>query len=273
MKVLIIGANSILSKAIIRQHSHDEVNVLYHTRPSELVSVNYPVSQLKEIRRDYDRVYILSAVISNNINDSESLFEVNIKLVQEICERFVDSKIIYFSSVAVYDGISGGTINEKTKPCPESVYGISKLWAEKIIAQHPKYSILRISSMFGEEMKNTTFLPKIIDDALNKKEITILGNGGRTQNYIDAQDVALLAKKLGDLPENRTQLAIGEKNYSNLETAQIIKEFTGCEITFSGEDFSRSLEYSQDTFPYSEYNFTSFEEGLKQLIEWKRRQS
>lgn len=272
MKILIAGANSILTKAILYQHTADEVDVLYHSQPLREASNNHPISNYKDLNDDYDLVFIVSASITNDMNQTSTLFDVNVNLIKDLSKHFSNSKLIYFSTVAIYDGLEAGNITEKTKPSPESVYGISKLWGEKIVQEHSRFAIIRISSMFGIGMKETTFLPRIIEDALSKNKISLLGDGSRKQNYIHANDVAVLAKKMALETENRIQLAIASENYSNAQVAEIIKEFTGCEIVYQGSDNSRSLEYQQNTIPYSDFNLTLMKEGIKELIEWKRKQ-
>lgn len=272
MKVLIAGANSILTKAILHQHTADVVDVLYHSQPLKEASNNYPLLNYKNLNADYDFVYIVSASISNDINQSNTLFDVNVNLIKDLSNHFSNSKLIYFSTIAVYDGLEAGSITEETKPSPESVYGISKLWGEKIVQAHSRFAIIRISSMFGAGMKETTFLPKIVEDAFLKNKISLAGNGSRKQNYIHANDVAVLAKKMALETENRIQLAIASENYSNAQVAEFIKEFTDCEIVYQGLDNSRSVEYQQNTIPYSDFNLTSMKEGIKELIEWKRKQ-
>lgn len=272
MKVLIVGANSILSKQLILQHSGDEVDVLYNSEPSDLAARNFQLSDLGKLTPDYNIVYIVSAMISNNADEINSLYEVNVKLVKTICDRFINSKIIYFSSVSVYDAIETGIIDSNTLPSPQSSYGISKLWGEKVVEQHPQYAIIRISSMYGKGMKETTFLPKIIESALTENQITILGEGTRKQNYIHVKDVASLAKKAATQNENLILLAISPTNYSNAEVAQLIKEITNCRIHYKGEDPSRSLEYKQSGNPLYQHTFTTLKQGIKELLEWKSKQ-
>ncbi|NGM63432.1 NAD(P)-dependent oxidoreductase [Sphingobacterium sp. SGG-5] len=272
MKILVVGTNSILSRAILRQHPSDEVDGLYHSIPSVWFVNQFSLSALEKLEDVYDVVYIVSAWISDDLSDSQKLFNVNIELVRRLCNQFSNAKIVYFSTVAVYDGLSDTTIDETTPVSPSSIYGISKLWAEKVVSEHKKFIIVRVSSMYGIGMKNETFLPRIIDDALSDKKIRLVGNGARKQNYICVNDIAVLAKKLALLDENKIQLAIAEENYSNAQVAEMIQKETGCEIIYEGVDSARSVEYKQDTFPYSEYNLTHLEQGIKELIAWKKRQ-
>jgi nucleoside-diphosphate-sugar epimerase len=272
MKVLIVGAHSILSKRLILEHPNDEINVLYHSKPFDQQVENFPVSNINHLNVDYDIVYVVSAIITNDISKNNELYDVNIKLIKSICSKFIHSKIIFFSSVAVYDAIEFGIIDEKTKPSPQSIYGISKLWGEKIVEQHSKYGIIRISSMYDEEMKETTFLPKIIESAIKENNITLLGDGTRIQNYIHAKDVASLARKSALCTENLIIMGISPKNYSNKEVAQIIQKITNCTIDFKGEDLSRSVEYKRSKHFLYQQTFTPLEQGIKELIQWKTKQ-
>ncbi|MEA1849624.1 NAD(P)-dependent oxidoreductase [Chryseobacterium sp. MHB01] len=270
-KVLIFGANSLLTAHLLKQHSEDHVSIVYHSQPSRLTDKNHPLSDFKKIDQNQDVVYILSALISNDPEQLDNILNINILLIKNITEHFANSKIVYFSSVAIYDGIHSGTINNGTTPSPSSLYGLSKLFAEKIVEKCSKYAILRISSIYGLSMKENTFLPKIVISAIENNKIELLGKGDRKQNYIHAEDVARLAKKLSLENKNKIILAISPDNYTNLEIADFIKELTGCEITFHGKDFSRSIEYFENDLSVSSHAFIPIKQGLKELIEWKRK--
>ncbi|WP_312767458.1 NAD(P)-dependent oxidoreductase [Epilithonimonas sp.] len=271
-KILIFGANSILTTYLLKQHSEDDVTIVYHSKPLQSVKKNYHISDVKKIDPNQDVVYIVSALISNDIEELENIIDVNIILIKNITEHFTSSKFIYFSSVAVYDGIKNGTIDNSTAPCPSSLYGISKLFAEKIIENCTRYAILRISSMYGPHMKESTFLPKVILSAIEKQEITLLGNGERKQNYIHAKDVAFLAKRASLENQNKIILAISPENHTNLEIAGFIRNLTNCKIVLKGTDQSRSIEYYENDPCLSNHDFVSMKQGLKELIEWKTKQ-
>ncbi|MFN4363293.1 NAD-dependent epimerase/dehydratase family protein [Chryseobacterium hispalense] len=270
-KVLIFGANSLLTGHLLKQHPEDNVSIVYHSKPSRLTDKNYPLSDLKKIDPNQDIVYVLSALISNNPEQLDNILNTNILLIKNITEHFANSKIVYFSSVAVYDGIQNGIIDHATTPSPSSFYGLSKLFGEKIVERCPKYAILRISSVYGLSMKENTFLPKIVTAAIEDNKIDLLGKGDRKQNYIHAEDVARLAKKLSLEDKNKIILAVSPNNYTNLEIAEFIKELTGCKITFHSKDFSRSIEYFENDLSVSSHVFIPIKQGLKELIEWKRK--
>ena len=67
--------------------------------------------------------------------------------------------------------------------------------------------------------------------------------------------------------------ALSKENYTNKQIAEIIQSVTDCSIEYSGEDNTRSVSYTQEIIPYNEYNNTSIENGIKELIEWIEKQS
>jgi len=94
-KALVIGANSFLGKAIIRRlHPSTEVSGVYHQNADNLVPEirNIPVSQLAQLKDEYDVVFIISAYIpGKNESDEQAeklLQQVNVDLPAQICAQF-----------------------------------------------------------------------------------------------------------------------------------------------------------------------------------------
>jgi UDP-glucose 4-epimerase len=270
-QILIAGVNSFLSKAIHQQHLADVVDGLYYTQPNPNFCKNYSIDNLETIQNSYDIIYIVSAFISNDLNQLDTLLQMNVVDINRICAKFKESRIIFCSSIAVFDAINNGVINDNTIPAAASIYGLTKLMGEQIIVKHPNYGILRISSMYGVGMKSTTFLPKIVAHALELNKITLLGTGARYQNYVHVKDVASLAKKLGEQSKNQTIFAIHPQNYSNKEIAAIVQEQTGCDLQYTGEDHTRSITYHTENDLVNQHVFVDFKQGIDALIQWKRK--
>ncbi|WP_334125082.1 SDR family oxidoreductase [Empedobacter brevis] len=271
-KVLVIGANSFLSNAIAKEYSYNNIDAIYYSAPSSDFNKNYSINDLEKITEHYDIVFIVSSFISNDLSSIDKILDINVRDLNRIVQKFIKSRIIFCSSVSVYDAIESGVIDDLTKASPISIYGTSKLFGENIIKQHFNYGIIRISSMYGVGMKNITFLPKIIDNAITKKVIDLIGDGSRKQNYIHVKDVAQIAKKLGEKDfENKTVLAVNPYNYSNIEVAGNIKSITNCDIIFTGNDKTRSVDYETKNELVIHHDFIGLKEGLKELVEWKKR--
>ncbi|MBN8855500.1 MAG: hypothetical protein BGO55_27805 [Sphingobacteriales bacterium 50-39] len=278
---LVVGANSILARQLIDLLlSKDQLVIgVYHQHRSNLVEgIDYYGSdQLDEIKEVFDKVFIISAFIPDRTHAkgtalSRSLFDVNVALINSICEKFPEARIIYTSSVSVY-GADGGVKDERSDCNPATEYGISKLWGEKLVSDHDRYAIVRISSMYGIGMKETTFIPFAINSALKKNAIDLLGDGSRAQNYIQVRDVAKCLYLASETKENEVSLATAMGSVTNLQLASIIRGITGCSINFKGEDATPSSYYNNERTR----SFTGFlpdielATGIKELIEWKRK--
>lgn len=274
-RYLIVGANSFLSKSIIEGiGSKHYVAGLYHVnRNNFLDSVEYyHISKLNDLPDNFDTIFLISAYIPIANTDVDRLNDVNIQLVARVCEKFKNSKIVYASSVSIY-GNARGVLAEASLSENPSLYGISKLKAEDIVNKQGAYSIIRISSMYGEGMNLTTFIPKIIESAINNKCIKILGTGTRLQNYIHVSDVAKIFIKASQQERNDTYLAVAEASFTNLEIANNVKALTGAEIVFEGKDDSHSFQYDA-THTYKELGFkptVTIGEGLLNLLKWQQK--
>lgn len=281
-KILIIGINSFLAKNLYKLFSEEgeEVWGVYHKNIDEdikhikLVSVDEITNLEPEL---FKYVFIISAFVpyTNSSDTTSKLVEANVLLVDKIVRHFKHNKIIYCSSVSLYENVKDEIITEDTVVKMQSPYAISKYWGEQIImSQAPNYSIVRMSSIYGIGMNQSTFIPKIIDNALQQKNITLFGDGSRKQNYIYVKDAANILKASALTSDNTIYLGVSEKSVSNIEVAQIVNKFIPCEIKFLGEDNSASYSYDNrktNLILPSDFKFTALEIGLQKVIEWRKK--
>jgi UDP-glucose 4-epimerase len=271
-KILVIGVNSFLSKELVQlfKNKHSVVG-LYNKNKNNLDAdiLNIPISKINSLKDEFDVVYFISAYVpSNNEVSQHKLYTVNVQFLNKCLMQFKNSKFIFVSTVSVY-----GTI---TKPITESsainnpsAYGISKLWAEKLVMQNNNNAVLRCSSIFGKGMKQNTFLPLIINQAIKNNSINILGNGKRKQNYIFVNDAAKMLYLIFTKKEKGVFLGVDSTEYSNIAIARIIKKYLpSVKINFVGQDFSASVKYNASN-TYSKLGFafkSAFENNLKSLL-------
>lgn len=268
-EILIVGINNFLGKAIYRLTQNQySITGVYNTNKEnipanvELIHVDL-ITELKD--RDFKQIYLISSYVpKDNLSaDDQKLVETNIVLPKIISSLFPDSRIIFCSSVSVLES-----------PDQISKYALSKLWGERLIETHASYGIIRISSMYGVGMKRVTFIPKIIENAIANRNITLLGDGQRMQNYINVDDVANIAVKLANRSENITLLAASDRSYTNKEIAQMILEIIPGQLKFTGTDNSTSKLYNIDEVyeKLGEIAFKPIKDGLRELIEWIKKQ-
>ena len=207
---------------------------------------------------DWYRSLMISAFIPNTkiaYNYNQDLFNVNVEFVNKIVQHFKDSRLIFASSVSVYNN-AGDVIKENSALNPSSSYAVSKLWGEIIVKQVNSYSIFRISSLIGKGVKGETFVPMIINQSIQKKSITLFGSGERKQNYINYSDVAQLFISAAHLNNNSTYLAVNPYSFSNIEVAEKVKSlFPAVNINYLGKDSTESFIYDGSK-TFAELNFT-----------------
>ena len=103
-----------------------------------------------------------------------------------------------------------------------------------------------------------------------------MGDGARRQNYINVDDVAESLIKSGERSFNRIFLSVSENSHSNAEIAAIIKKYLpDTIIEHQGTDNSLSYLYDSElTRKVLGWNCKiETEAGIKQLIEWIRKES
>lgn len=263
-RILITGASGFLGASLKNLLENQGIKVSSFTR-------NAPVWPDVE---NIQSVFHVAARVAYGLDDSPALYEDNVVLTRNVCQRFPEAKINFASSVSVFGMGKGKVISENTDVNCNTPYPLSKLWAEAYIKQHFAWSITRFSSIYGPGMQETTFIPRVVHQALTKGEIVIWGNGQRKQNYIHVADAAGLMVLANQAPENGIFLGVGEQEYSNAQVAEIVAGITGTKVKFQGEDPSPSVHYSNEKTK-AVLNWKpaiTFETGLAQYIEWKKRQ-
>jgi len=202
-----------------------------------------------------------------------ALFHGNIAFTENVIEQ-INAKRFVFASTASIAGFQAQVIDESSCMYPPNNYAISKLWAEELVRRKPSHAIVRFSSIYGEGMRENTIIPNYVNQALGKGEIEVWGTGSRKQNYIHVSDAAQLMLDAAISSENGIYLGVDVHEYTNLELAEIIASKTCATIKFVNSDSSLSASYD-NTKTRAMLNWKpaiSFEAGIGQYIEWKKRQ-
>ncbi|MDT0556045.1 NAD-dependent epimerase/dehydratase family protein [Patiriisocius hiemis] len=277
---LVIGANSFLGSHLIKTlyDQSESVEGVYHVKKDRLHTkvTHHAVASLHNLPDTYRTVYLVSACIPEDMNIvySEAIHNVNVHLVQKVCSYFKRAKIVFVSSVSVYDP-STLILNESSSLQFNTGYAISKIWAETIVKNHKNFAIVRFSSLYGEGMKLTTFLPNIIKSAITNKRITLYGDGSRAQNYLHVLDAVSYLIASGKQLTSNLYLGVASTSVSNLEAAkQVALFFDNISIQFEGKDISPSYIYNNNKTVQS-LNIEQtvpFKKGIASLVTWIKKQ-
>lgn len=279
-KIIITGINGFLGNRLkellskefevfgidIKESSDGEIKVCAST-------------DLANITFEPDYIVLCHAAVSSGTISlaTDLLFQVNVKLTEQIIIKFPNAKIIFISTASIYQ-MDGKLITEDTADSPKNDYSISKYWAEKVVLKSKRATVIRLSSLFGINMKENTIIPNYVNHALKNNKIEVWGEGKRQQNYILVDDVCMLIKQTianHDVVVDKILLAVSNKEYSNLELAKIVANETKAIIGFINQDDSISFHYNnKKTQNLLNWSATSeFSKEIAKYITWKQKQS
>ena len=274
-RILIIGGGGFLGKTLCK---------IFHVDGAAVFSLDdrnidqedweqYPAKDLDTLADDFDLVYLLAAHIPYGAMNtfSPTLIQTNVDLSLRVAQRFQGARVIYASSVSVYGTPLWLPMTEEHPYNRPSAYALSKLAGEVAVAAHPDQVTLRFSSLYGAGMTARSFLPLIIEQARLKGEITLFGDGSRTQDFLHVNDAARLLMAAGQGKGTGIYNAVNGHATSNLEAAEIVAGLCpGGKIVFKGEDTTPSTAYSTEHwhahFPMIE--MTDLATGLREMMNY-----
>lgn len=162
---------------------------------------------IAEFTRDLDVLYHLAA----ELNQPSKMHATNVHGTQAIVDALPKkTKLVFLSSVGIFDFRQGITIQEDSPFHPQNEYEKSKLAAEEIIRNEAelKWIILRPSIILGQKMKSG-LLQQLI--RLYQKKLRLKLGSAVMANFVLATDVVNALLMLGT-----DKKAIGQEyNFSN----------------------------------------------------------
>ena len=129
-------------------------------------------------------------------------FEDNVTGLQKtlnFCKLKNIKKFIFASSASVYGDTKNKKVSENMNLSPLHYYAFSKYIGEEIIKRYCKlneinFYILRLFNIYG--VKSNAVVAKFIAQYLQKKPITIYGNGKQSRDFVHVNDLIDIINKL-----------------------------------------------------------------------------
>ncbi len=182
-------------------------------------------------------IHLASRLASNEETEDLSVLFDNLRIIEsvvEIARLMKPKKIINFSSIAVYpneDGLYDETSEIRTSANTDCLYGLSKFCSENILdfmlrKEDVIISHLRISQVFGKDMRKDRIIPVMLDELERKNTITVFGEGERISNFIELDKVLKVTKLLVKI-DRKGIFNIGGENLSYLDLANRLIEKYG----------------------------------------------
>lgn len=181
MNIAITGATGFLGKHLIEELRIKNLNYsILDRKKHDLLKPE----TLKDLIIGRDIVIHLAGI---NIGPYNKILNINVLgtlgLLDAMIKYSPNSKIIFASTFQVY--------------VPQSLYGLSKKFAEDIIKYYVfmykiKASILRLTNIYGPGCKPfyNSVIATFIDQIKQNTPILIYGNGNRKRDYLYVRDVA-----------------------------------------------------------------------------------
>jgi UDP-glucose 4-epimerase len=255
-KILVTGSNGFLAKWLIKLLATKD-NIIYGFDILEIdqknkLAIEKTYNEIKTLfdeHQEFDIIFHLAAFIPYGQENIPNInfVKTNIELTNNLALKYLKARFILASSVSVYGYPLTIPIKINNPINNPNLYGLSKLASEAIVRNLDNYAIIRFSSIIGPGMKTVSFIPKIIKDAKEKREITLQGRGERKQDYIDVRDAAILCEIIGSNNQNLILLGVSGISYSNIEVVSIVKKIVESNIKFIGEDTNPSFTYDIET--------------------------
>jgi nucleoside-diphosphate-sugar epimerase len=136
--------------------------------------------------------HLAAAHLQQAVPESE-YWDVNVHslpMLLEVCQEAGVTRFVHTSSVGVYGDVGSAPATEVTSPCPQSIYGETKLAGENAVLafgrQHPlKVVVLRPAWVYGPGCPRTAKLVR----ALRERRFLMIGKGQNLRHPIYIEDM------------------------------------------------------------------------------------
>jgi len=294
MNILITGATGFIGRNLLRAF---ESNSIYKDYEIILLTSKEIVGYKCVIHNDYtfskedfnkiginkiDIVIHLGAFTPKDSLNANRVKEsiANIVNTEYLLENLpaIPKKIIYTSTIDVYGTVTG-LITEEVLTLPNSLYGQSKLFTEKMLEIWAKENnvilqILRIGHIYGEgEEAYKKILPITINMVLQNKSPIIYTNGKEKRSFLYINDCCNMLIRSIDLDEYVGPINVASnRSISMLELVNLVIKVSGKIIkpTVKNENIdTKDFIFNNDKMvKYLGEEHTSLKEGIIKEYEY-----
>jgi len=202
MKIIVTGGTgfigSILLKELVSIYSKESITVISSKPIDGFNCILYAKNQLNLVEKNIecDVLIHVGAYTPKSGADANIIEKCNSNIIftQNLLEAFAScKKIINISTLDVY--ANNGIINEKSEIDPISLYGMSKLYCERMINIYAATKdisalTLRIGHVYGPgEEVYKKILPLTMKKIIAGGPVEIWGDGSDLRSFIHVRDV------------------------------------------------------------------------------------
>jgi UDP-glucose 4-epimerase len=249
-------------------------------------------SHVEEAVRGVDVIFHEAAFVSvpQSMDEPQTCFDVNISgtsLLFDAARRAGIRRVVVASSAAVYGESDALPLVEETPLQPKSPYAVSKrvdeMYAELFTVTFGfEVVALRYFNVYGPRQRPDSMyaaaVPIFARRLLDKKPVTVFGDGGQTRDLINVRDVVranLLASEHPDAPGKIFNICTGVETRL-LDLLNVMYELIpdSPSHTFAAPrhgDIYRSVGSPQKASDVMGFRpEVSLADGLKEVVDWMR---
>ncbi|CAI3796577.1 NAD-dependent epimerase/dehydratase family protein [Rheinheimera sp. MM224] len=247
MRVIISGITGVVGRNLGIELGSNGWSVfgLSRSQTSLFESLSLDLADANEVDRVITKipksdVFIHCAALINSDSSLVDLIQANVIGTLNALKLAREANVKYFiniSSSAVLGPILYLPVDELHESNPQSPYAFSKYFGELALAferenfkqvSQPEITSFRIPSPVGIGMPQRSILPIMLSQAMRKNPLTISGDSGRKQNFLDIRDIANAVMGVCEITGVEPVYNIaGGRSYSNAELARLINKVTG----------------------------------------------
>jgi dTDP-4-dehydrorhamnose reductase len=293
-KILIIGASGLVG-SVIANHASKNYDLYLVNNTNNFSLQNFPVSNIDltknlpdliDIINEYKPDFVVNTVAYPNVDFCETnpqmanfLHVETTRNISKACS-YIGSKIIYFSTDAVFDGKSSRKYTETDLPNPINHYGTTKLNAEKILLENNLNTVLRTTVIYGWHNKSR-FTNWVLNSLNKSQQVTAFTDQCNTPTLVD--DIAKIILNIFSKEKTGLYHMVGPSCLSRYEFAlKLAKKFNLEENLIIPTSFNdkkqMALRPSNGCLDNSkleneiDFKFTDIDRGIEFIYEQSKRE-
>jgi|GEM_PF-3913307 Nucleoside-diphosphate-sugar epimerases len=254
MRILFTGSTGFLGKNFLdyvtKQADKDKIEIIPLLTSKEengISSYNFKRAEIS----DFD-ILVHAGAFSPKKREDLNDVQNNIKSIantQYLLENLpkIPKKIIFISSISVYNANYEGIIDENTVTDADSLYGLSKLMSERVIIEYARknnvpYQILRLGVIYGNNIIYNGVIPTVIKNIVNDRALKVYNGGQEYKNFIHVHDCCrVMFKALTQQVKDPIINVVSEKSIQIIVLIKKLISDSGKEIFIENSPLDRNI--------------------------------
>lgn len=246
MKIAITGATGFLGKYLVSYLEQLSYDIVVLALPEERAGALFS-DQVKVFETDYSTESLCEGIDDINCiihlaaqtlqRDSDpfrvsTFLPVNLGITENIMVAAKDrgiNQIVQMSSNSVYSSSNQLPFHEFQNPVPATIYGVSKLYSEKLgeyFASKTRMNIvsLRLARLFGYGERDSVVFTRFMKLAIARRNLQILGQGQTKIEFLYVKDaVRAIERALNERINGVFNVGSG-RQWTVLDIAKMVNE-------------------------------------------------